>query len=64
MKLPVKLISLARRTPIAWGSSTDIPHAGMMPSRGVGVAELGAFGGHEEVAVQRQLEPAGDRRRR
>ena len=33
MKLPVKLISRARRTPIAWGSSTDSPHAGMMPSR-------------------------------
>ena len=28
---------------------------------GVGVAELGALGRHEEVAVQRQFEPAGHR---
>ena len=60
MKLPVKLISRARRTPIACGSSTVRPHARHHPDAGVGVAELGPLGGDEEVAVEGDLEPAGD----
>ena len=33
MKLPVKLISRARRTPIAWGRSTVRPQPGITPTR-------------------------------
>jgi hypothetical protein len=33
MKLPVKLISRARRTPMAWGSSTVSPQPGITPTR-------------------------------
>ena len=56
----MKLISRARRTPIACGQQHRQPPARHHADAGVGVAELGPLGRDEEVAVERQLEAAGD----
>ena len=51
-----------RASPIASTSRTRQPGTGELPDAGVGVAEDRPLRRQEEVAVQRQLEAAGDRR--
>ena len=61
-KFPVTLISRARRCPTASASSTVRPQPGMIPTRACVSAKRRTLRRDQEVAGQRDLEPAGHRR--
>ena len=60
-KLPVTLISRARRMADRLGEQHGEPPSRHDPDAGVGVGEAGPLGRDEEVARERDLEAAGDR---
>ncbi len=45
---------------MAWGNNTLMPQPGSTPTRGVGVGERSPLAGHEEVALEGELEPTRD----
>ena len=56
----MKLISFARRTPMACGRSTVRPQPGITPTRVCVSPNFARSEAIEEVAVERELEAAGD----
>ena len=64
MKFPVALISAGPADADGLGQEHRQPPQGVDADAGVGVGETGPLRRHQEVAVERQLEPAGHGRRR